>query len=124
MSLRWGNVSYYYNSYLNVLKKDYMLIIIALVLLVPTFFIWAGIPFFIIGSAVSSMTTSQFFLNLCVSLSGALIFSLYFMPFNVKVAQDVAITKKRSSYNSFIRIELVWILALATIFQIILSFVT
>lgn len=117
-------VSYYYRSYLKVLKKDFMLIVIALVLLVPTFFIWAGIPLFIVGSAVSSMTRSPFLINLCVSSSGALIFSLYFIPFNVKVAQDIAITKKHSAYHSFIRIELVWILALATLFQIILSLVT
>lgn len=98
-----------------------MLVIIASVLLVLTLFIWAGIPAFIIGSVVASLTTNQFLINLCVSLSGAIIFSLYFLPINIKVAQDIAVTKKRSSYNSFIRIEIMWIIVVATIFQIILS---
>lgn len=79
-SSRRGNVSYYYNSYLNVLKREFMLVIIALFLLVVTFFVWAGVPVFIIGSAVANLTTSQFLVNLCVSFSVAIIFSLYFYP--------------------------------------------
>jgi len=118
---RRGNVSYYYNSYLNVLKREFMLVIIASILLVVTFFIWAGVPVFIIGSAVASLTTSQFLVNLCISLSVAIIFSLYFLPINFKVAQDIAVTKKRSTYNSFIRIEIMWKLVIAAISQIILS---
>jgi len=114
-------VGYYCNSYLNVLKGNFMLVLIASVLLILTLFIWAGIPAFIIGSAVASLTTNQFLINLCVSLSGAIIFSLYFLPINLKVAQHIAVTKKRSSYNSFIRIEIMWIVVVATIFQIILS---
>lgn len=100
-----------------------MLVIIASVLLVVTFFIWAGVPVFIIGSAGANLTTSQFLVNLCISFSVAIIFSLYFLPINLKVAQDIAITKKRSSYNSFIRIEIMWILVVAAIVQIILSLV-
>lgn len=100
-----------------------MLVIIASVLLVLTLFIWAGIPVFIIGSAVASLTTSQFLVNLCISLSVGIIFSLYFLPINLKVAQDVAGTKKRSSYDSFIRIEIVWVLVIAAISQITLSIV-
>jgi len=123
MSLGRDIVSYYYNSYLNVLKRELMLIVIASVLLVVTFFIWAGVPVFIIGSAVASLTTSQFLVNLCISLSVAIIFSLYFLPINLKVAKDIAVTKKRSSYNSFIRIEIIWILVITAILQIILSLV-
>ena len=78
-------MSYYYNSYLNVLKREFMLVIIASVLLGVTFFIWAGVPVFIIGSAVANLTTSQFLVNLCISLSVATIFSLYFSPINLKV---------------------------------------
>ncbi|WP_432356044.1 hypothetical protein [Sporosarcina sp. A2] len=116
-------MSHYYNSYLNVLKREFMLVIIAAVLLVVTFFIWAGVPVFIIGSAVASLTTSQFLVNLCISLSVAIIFSLYFLPINLKVAQDIAVTKKRSSYNSFIRIEIMWILVITAILQIISSLI-
>ncbi|MFD1928913.1 hypothetical protein ACFSFY_12800 [Sporosarcina siberiensis] len=116
-------MSYYCNSYLNVLKRNYMLVIIAAVLLVVTFFIWAGIPVFFIGGAVAGLTTSQFLVNLCISLSVAIIFSLYFLPINLKVAQDIADTKKRSTYNSFIRIEIVWIVVITAILQIILSIV-
>ncbi|PIC56485.1 hypothetical protein CSV80_14670 [Sporosarcina sp. P12(2017)] len=116
-------MSYYYNSYLHVVKREFMFIIMAAVLLVLTFFIWVGVPVFIIGSAVASLTTSQFLVNLCISFSIAIIFSLYFLPINFKVAQDIAVTKKRSTYNSFIRIEIMWIVAIAAILQIILSFI-
>src|SRR5690625_6330972 len=94
---RRGNVSYYYNSYLNVLKREFMLVIIASILLVVTFFIWAGVPVFIIGSAVASLTTSQFLVNLCISLSVAIIFSLYFLPINFKVVQE---DRKSTRLNS------------------------
>ncbi|WP_342509229.1 hypothetical protein [Sporosarcina sp. FSL K6-2383] len=116
-------MGYYYNSYLNVLKREFMFVIIAFGLLAITFFIWAGVPVFIIGSAVASLTTSQFLVNLCISFSVAIIFSLYFLPINLKVAHDIAVTKKRSSYNSFMRIEVMWILVIAGILQIILSVV-
>ena len=36
----------YIHNYIEVLKRNFMLVIMALVLLVVTFFIWAGVPFF------------------------------------------------------------------------------
>ncbi|PIC85930.1 hypothetical protein CSV72_11300 [Sporosarcina sp. P20a] len=116
-------MSYYYNSYLHVVKREFMLVIMAAILLVVTSFIWVGVPVFMIGGAVASLTTSQFLVNLCISFSVAIIFSLYFLPINFKVAQEIAVTKKRSIYNSFIRIEIMWIVAIAAILQIILSFI-
>lgn len=111
----------YRTSYVNVFKRNFMLVLIAFVLLVPTFFIWAGIPVFVVGSALANLTTSQFFLNICVSLAGAFLFSLYFLPFNFKVAQHVATNKERSLLSSLIRIEIAWTMAAAVIFLLILS---
>lgn len=114
-------MSYYFNSYLSVLKRNFMLVIIALILLIPTFFIWAGIPFFIVGSAVGNLTASPILIYLCISLSGGLIFSLYFLPINLKVAREIAVIKKLSSLNSFLRLEAVWITVVAMIYVIVLN---
>ncbi|WP_299095675.1 hypothetical protein [uncultured Metabacillus sp.] len=113
----------YYSSYLKVLKQNFLLAIIALMLLIPTFFIWAGIPFFVVGSVVGSLTTSPILIYLCISLSGGVLFSLYFLPINLKVARSIAVAKKRSSLNSFMRLEAVWIVVVAMIFGIVLTII-
>lgn len=82
----------YYHSYLKVLKKNFMLIIMALVLLIPTFFIWAGVPFFIIGGVVENITTNLLLVHLCISLSGGFLFSLPFVPINFKVSKNIVIS--------------------------------
>lgn len=114
----------YCDSYIKVLKRNYMLLFIASVMLVVTFFIWAGIPVFIIGSAVSDLTANHFIIQLCISLSVAIILSLYFLAINIKVAQDMAATKKRSLFNAFIRIELFWIIGIALIIQAVIIMMT
>ena len=116
-------MSDYYNSYVTVLKREWMLLIIAFVLLVVTFFVWAGVPIFIIGRAVASLTASPFLVNLCISFSAAILFSLYFLPFNFKVAHNIVAVTNRKLYHSFIRIEIIWIVGIAAVLQIILSFV-
>lgn len=98
-----------------------MLVIIALMLLIPTFFIWAGIPFFLVGSVVGTLTANPILIFLCISLSGGLIFSLYFLPINLKVAQEIAVIKKISTLNSFLRLEAVWITVVAMIYVIVLN---
>lgn len=116
-------MSLYFHNYSNVLKKNFMLVIMALVLLVLTFFIWAGISLFIIGNAVAELTSNLVIIHLCISLSGGLLFSLLFVPINLKVAKNIADIKYRSVMNSFIRIEIIWILVCSLIFEIIFSFV-
>ncbi len=97
-----------------------MLVIMASVLLVLTFFIWAGIPVYIIGGAVGKFSSNLVIIHLCISLSAGILFSLYFLPINLIVAKNVAETMARSSMNSFIRIQIMWIIACSLIFQIIL----
>lgn len=122
MEIIWRfNVSYYFNSYLSVLKRNFMLAIIGLILLIPTFFIWAGIPFFIVGSAVGDLTTNPILVYLSISLSGGLIISLYFLPINLKVAREMAIRKKVSTLNLFLRLESMWIIAVAIVYVIVLN---
>lgn len=45
-----------------------MLLIMALVLLILTLFIWAGVPFFIIGIAVADLTSNLILIHLGISL--------------------------------------------------------
>ncbi|WP_047980223.1 hypothetical protein [Ornithinibacillus contaminans] len=113
-------MSLYFQSLANVLKNNFMLVLMAAVLLVMTYFIWFGVPIFIIGSAVADVTSNLFIIHVCVSLSGGILFSLYFVPFNLKVAKKVADLKHGSVMHSFIRIEIVWIVVCALIFEVVI----
>lgn len=113
------NMSLYFQNYSNVLKKNFILVIIALVLLVLTFSIWAGVPLFIIGNSVAELTSNLVIIHLCISISGGFLFSLFFVPINIKVSQNIADIKNRSVMISFIRIEIIWILVCSLIFEII-----
>lgn len=101
-----------------------MLLIMALVLMVLTFFIWAGIPIFIMVNAVAEITSNVVIIHLCISLSGGFLFSLLFAPINLKVAINLADIKHRSVINSFIRIEIIWMLVCSLIFELVFIVVT
>ncbi|PWA09449.1 hypothetical protein DCC39_13205 [Pueribacillus theae] len=62
-------MSLYFQTYLRVLKSNFMLVVMASVLLVLTFFIWAGFPFFLIGGAVADLTANLAIIHFCISLS-------------------------------------------------------
>ena len=111
----------YFHNYIKVLKRNYMLVFMAIVLLVFTFFIWAGFPFFIIGSSVSNLTTNVAIIYFCISLSGGILFTLYFVPINLKVAKSMAPFKKQSVIRSFIQIQVIWIFICTVIFALALS---
>lgn len=102
-------IKYYGQSYLKILKRNFMLLIMAFVLLILTFFIWAGIPVFIIGGAVSNIISNPIFILLCISVSGGFLFSLYFLPINFKFAEHIANTKGYNSLKYLIRIQLMFI---------------
>ncbi|MBR7554010.1 hypothetical protein ACFFJI_02400 [Allobacillus sp. GCM10007491] len=114
-------MSIYFQSYLHVLKKNYMLVVIAAVLLILTYFIWAGVPFFIIGNIVADATSSGFVTLLSIALSGGFLFSLYFLPIHIKVAKRVASFEHRSVKKLFVQIQLVWIFICSAIFAISMS---
>ncbi|MBM7602584.1 hypothetical protein JOC75_000554 [Metabacillus crassostreae] len=114
-------MSLYSQNYSMVLKKNFMLVIIASVLLFFTFFIWAGVPVFIIGNFISELTSNLPIIYLCISISGGFLFSLFFVPINLKVAKNIANIKNRSVIISFMRIEVIWILFCSLIFALIFS---
>ncbi len=93
-----------------------MLIVMALVLLAVTFFVWAGVPFFIIGSLVADFTSNFVIIYFCIALSGGFLFSFYFVPFNVKVAKNIARIKNLSVAVAFVYLQTVWILVSSLIF--------
>lgn len=116
-------MSLYFQTYSNVLKKNFMLVIMASVLLVLTFYIWVGFAIFIVGASVAELTANLIIIHLSISISGGFLFSLFFLPINLKVAKNIAEIKERSKLMSFIRLELVWILICSLIFEIILRIV-
>ncbi|WP_085524779.1 hypothetical protein [Tuberibacillus sp. Marseille-P3662] len=109
----------YDHSYLKALKKNFMLVIMALVLLIPTFFIWAGVPFFIIGGIVENSTTNSLLVHLCMSFSGGLLFSLYFVPINFKTAKSIADITDNNVVKCLICIQSIFILVCSVIFEVI-----
>ncbi|WP_257536019.1 hypothetical protein [Metabacillus litoralis] len=113
-------MSLYLYNYSKVLKKNFMLVIVASFLLPLTFFIWAGVPFFIIGSTVAEFTSNLMIIHLCIALSGGFLFSLFFVPINLQVAKNIAEIKQCSVLDSFISIEVIWLLVSSLIFELIL----
>ncbi|MFA1822649.1 hypothetical protein ACDX78_21270 [Virgibacillus oceani] len=110
----------YVQSYVSVLKRNFMLVVMAFVLLAVTFFIWAGVPFFIIGSLVADFTSHLAIIYLCISLSGGFLFSFYFVPINLKVAKNVAGIRQRSVESSFVYLQTIWIVVCSSFFAIVM----
>lgn len=111
---------YYFQSYKQVLKKDIMLVLIALVLLFFTFGYWLVIPVFYVSLTISNITNSIIINYLCILFSVGFLFSLYFLPINLKVARNIAVSKKHSFLSCFLMIEVVWIVVAAILFGIAL----
>lgn len=109
---------YYFQSYKHVLKKDIMLVLIALVLLFFTFGYWLVIPVFYVSLTISNITNSIIINYLCILFSVGFLFSLYFLPINLKVARNIAVTKKHSFLSCFLVIEVIWIVFAAILFGI------
>ncbi|MBM7602674.1 hypothetical protein JOC75_000644 [Metabacillus crassostreae] len=109
----------YFQSYLSVLKSNYMLLVIASLLSFLTFFIWAGLPVFIIGTAVAELTTNLGVIHFFICVSGGFLYSVMFIPINLQVAKKIAELKNRSVVSSFLRIETIWILIVSVIFETI-----
>jgi hypothetical protein len=110
----------YIHNYIEVLKKNFMLVVMALGLLVVTFFIWAGVPFFLIGSILADFTTNIIIVFVCVSLSGGFLFSLYFVPLNLKVAKEISRIRGIRTTKSFMHVQSVWIIISSLIFAVVL----
>ncbi|MFC3041464.1 hypothetical protein ACFOGI_14545 [Virgibacillus xinjiangensis] len=113
-------LSLYLHNYLDVFKRNFMLVVMALVLLAITFFVWAGVPFFIIGSFVADFTSNFVIIYFCISLSGGFLFSLYFVPFNLKIAKNIASIKNFSVAVAFVYLQTGWILVSSSIFGTVL----
>lgn len=98
-----------------------MLVLMALVLLAVTFFIWTGVPFFIISSLVAELTSNFVIVYLCISLSGGILFSLYFVPLHLKVAKNIGNIKGNRTIISFMYLQTIFILVSSLIFSIVLG---
>lgn len=113
----------YLNSYIKVLKRNYLLVLMASVLLTVTFFIWAGVPFFIVPSLLSKLTSNFVIVFLCISLSSGVLFSLYFVPLNLKVAKNIGNIKGSHTSKSFIYLQTIFIFVSSLVFAIVLCLI-
>ena len=110
----------YFQNYIIVLKRNFILVIIASLLLILTFFIWAGLPIFIIGGLVADLTANLAIIHFCIALSAGFLFSLFFVPINLKVAKNIATLRSRGVGRSFIYIQITWTLVCSVIFELVL----
>lgn len=113
----------YGNAYKFILKKDFMLLIIVFVLIFFTSFIWFGVPVFIISGWMFKLEFPVYIQLIVVSLSVGILLSLYFVPFNIKVAKKVAEIKQQSTKSRFIRIQSSFVLLFTMIFVVFIIFV-
>ena len=100
-----------------------MLLIIAAALLVLTFGYWIGIPIFVVGNMLSKINIPLFINSVCILISAGLMFSLFFIPINLKVAKVVGEMQEQSTLQTFIRLQLVFILVSAILLSLILGLI-
>lgn len=96
----------YREAYVSVLKKDFMLLIIAIGLAFFTFAYWIGIPLFVVGDMLDNLHMPTLISIVCVFLLIGLLLSLFFIPLNLKVARVVRIAKQQSMLKTFTRLQL------------------
>lgn len=109
----------YANAYKSILKTNFMLLIIAIVLLFFTFGYWLGIPVFIVSMWLFELNTPWYVQVIGVSLSVGILISLFFIPINLKVARRVAEIKDQSALSQLIRIQLTFVLLFAVSFVLV-----
>lgn len=105
----------YSKTYLQVLKKNFILLMITIALLFFTFAFWIGVPVYIISDILSKFKTPQSIQNISILIGIGFLFSIFFIPINFKVAEVFHKIKSQNFLPLFIRIHLGFIL-FATIF--------
>ena len=90
-----------------------MLLVIALVLVFFTFAFWIGIPIFLVGDILVELHIPYFIMIMCIFLSSGLLFSLLFIPLNLKVASMIGKLKQQSTLQAFTRLQLGFVLLCA-----------
>jgi len=113
----------YNKAFRIIIKKNFMLLIISIALLVVTMGFWLGIPVFAIGNILSKLNIPGFIHIVCISILVGFFFSLYFIPFHLKVAHLVGEMKNESTIKAFSRLQLVFVLLSATAFYVIINIV-
>lgn len=103
-------MSIYREAYATVLKKNFMLLIIGLVLVFFTFAYWVGIPVFVVGGMLDELRMPNFISIVILFLSAGFLFSVLFIPLNIKVAHVVGKLKQQSTLQAFTRLQLRFIL--------------
>ena len=116
-------MSLYIKAYAFVLKKNFMLLVIAIALLFFTFAFWIGIPIFVLGNILSQLNIPIFIHGVCISIAVGLFFSIFFIPINLKVEKMVGEMKQESTTQSFSRLHIVFALLSAIVFYLILSLI-
>lgn len=116
-------MSLYSKTYLRVLKKNFILLIVTIALLFFTFGFWMGIPVYVIGDILSKYDTPHYIQNICVLFGIGLLFSIFFVPINFKVAEVLREIKSQKLLPLFIRIQLGFIVFAIIFFYLIFNII-
>lgn len=114
----------YYKAYVDVLKSEFMLLVIGVALLFFTFGLWAGFPLFIVGAVLADWNTPGNLILPIVFLLTGLLFSLYFVPIHLQVAKKVAKIKQQKTMFCFIKMQTGFMLSSASIYALIFTTIT
>ena len=116
-------MSLYSKAYAVVLRRNFMLLIIAIALLFFTFAFWIGIPIYVFGNMLSEFNAPILIRGVCISIAVGLFFSIFFIPINLKVAKMVGEMKQESTTQAFSRLHFAFVLLSAIVFYLILSLI-
>ncbi|MGE7932601.1 hypothetical protein [Viridibacillus arvi] len=112
-------MSIYGKAYVEFLKKDIMLLIIAIVLLFFSFGWWMGVPVFVVSIFLWDLNIPPLISIILVLLLISVLFTVFFIPMNIKVAKTIGKMKNRSTLKIFSRLQLKFILSSFVIFSLI-----
>lgn len=104
------NMMLAWNDYINVLKRNGMLILIILALLFFTFGFWFGIPFFTFSALLAKWNVPIVLSEIIIYLLIGTFMSIYFIPLHLKFVQQRSTRVSKNKFRVLFFSQLVMIL--------------
>ncbi|CAM4003720.1 hypothetical protein [Lederbergia lenta] len=111
----------YSKVYSSVLRKNFMLLIIASFLLIVMFAFWIGVPFFVLGNFLFDLNIPNYLKLFFITVFVGMLFTSFFIPINWKVAYEIGGIKQQSKVKVFSYLQALFILISSSIFYLLFS---
>lgn len=86
----------YIHHFFNLFKKDYMFMLMILVILLFSFFIWAGFPIFVVGVEIAKITSNAIFIHLAICyLCISWIINLFSIYEKIRIIKAILFMERR-----------------------------